>query len=146
MIGTCRPFRLSFKTRDDITDPTTFAATLHKMSKGDSWHSMPLSKECTESEKSITPAKDTIEGSIPRLPYDVDLCNWGEEVKPTKMLIQSDTHRFWGSAPQENEIEVPGSSDTRRVIEFAGKFKPVVWSCRTPLPSGRLCPRKGMSK
>ena len=24
-----------------------------------------------------------------------------------------------------------------------GEFKPVTWACRAPLPSGRLCPRKG---
>ena len=33
-----------------------------------------------------------------------------------------------------------------RKIVFAGKFEPVKWSCRAPLPSGRLCPRRDRLK
>lgn len=29
---------------------------------------------------------------------------------------------------------------------FSGKFEPVRWSCRAPLPSGRLCPRRDREK
>ena len=67
-----------------------------------------------------------------------------DDVKPTKVLVQSDSHRFWGSARDEDEIEVPGSS--LQTVELPGEFKPVKWSCRAPLPSGRLCPRQDRQK
>ena len=31
-------------------------------------------------------------------------------------------------------------------VELSEDFKPVKWSCRTPLPSGRLCPRSDRRK
>lgn len=33
-----------------------------------------------------------------------------------------------------------------RKIDFSGTFEPVRWSCRAPLPSGRLCPRQDRYK
>jgi len=33
-----------------------------------------------------------------------------------------------------------------RKITFEGKFEPVKWACRAPLPSGKLCPRKDRVK
>ena len=32
------------------------------------------------------------------------------------------------------------------VRSFPGEFKPVEWTCRAPLPSGRLCPRQDRFK
>ena len=29
---------------------------------------------------------------------------------------------------------------------FSGKFQPVKWSCRAPLPNGKLCPRRDREK
>ncbi|PSN33567.1 hypothetical protein C0J52_26229 [Blattella germanica] len=57
--------------------------------------------------------------------------------------------RFWHSTQEElEEIPVPeGVKSIRtRVIEFSGKFEPVRWSCRAPLPSGKLCPRHDRHK
>jgi hypothetical protein len=58
----------------------------------------------------------------------------------------SSVHQYWGS---ERDIEL--SEDEKallrcRTIQFTGKFEPVKWSCRTPLPSGRLCPRRDRFK
>lgn len=46
------------------------------------------------------------------------------------------------------EIPVPdGAASLRtRVIEFSGKFEPVKWECRAPMPNGQLCPRKDRVK
>ena len=77
-------------------------------------------KKYEEGNNDVSPQKKDLLSRAPKLRYDVDLYTWGEDAKPTKVLIQKDSHRFWGSPPEENEIEVPGSSETQRVIEFAG--------------------------
>jgi len=86
--------------------------------------------------------------SVPVLPFDVDLMDWGEELRPKKILVQADTHRFWGANMGEDRVvEVPGSAQRLRSIEFTGQFEPVKWACRAPLPlSGRLCPRRDRHK
>ncbi len=65
-----------------------------------------------------------------------------------QVLIDPEKLRFWGSSSSaaEGEMEVPGSAETRRAIDFSGRFVPVDRSCRAPLPSGRLCPRKDRFK
>ena len=30
------------------------------------------------------------------------------------------------------------------LFPISAEFEPVTWTCRAPMPSGRLCPRKGM--
>ena len=72
-------------------------------------------------EEKIHPDKDNIPSSIPKLSSDIDVSKWGEHVKSTKILARPDLNRVWGSAPIENEIEVPCSSGMQRVIDFSGK-------------------------
>lgn len=161
------------KCSDLKNDPTTFQATLYKMKNQDPGE--PSVKLVNEDK--IHPVKQNINSNIPKLPSDVDVNKWGENVKPTKILVRPDLNRVWGSAHDGNEIEIPCSSGTQRVIDFSGnyakeklafftipliysqyvfpyifmlsfllivgKFEPVTWTCRAPLPSGRLCPRKG---
>ena len=62
------------------------------------------------------------------------------------MSIDPEKLRFWGASLESEELVVPGSGSDARVIEFSGKFEPVRWSCRAPLPSGRLCPRRDRVK
>ena len=58
---------------------------------------------------------------IPRLPFDVDLMNWGERPKPREVAVDAERLRFWGGSGREDEtIIVPGSDSTERVIEFTG--------------------------
>jgi len=33
------------------------------------------------------------------------------------------------------------ASVTKRSMSFVGKFEPVKWKCRAPLPNGNLCER-----
>jgi len=68
---------------------------------------------------------------------------WGERPKPREVVVDVERLRFWGGSGREEEtILVPGSDSLQRVIEFTGKFQPVKWSCRAPLPNGKLCPRR----
>lgn len=58
-------------------------------------------------------------------------------------------HRFWSASSEYiDELQVPEefASLRTRVIEFTGDFQPVTHTCRVPLPSGRLCPRKDRVK
>ncbi len=82
------------------------------------------------------------------MPFDIDLYDWGEKREPQKVLVDPEKLRFWGSSSSqaEGEMEVPGSQETRRKIDFSGRFEPVEWSCRAPLPSGKLCPRRDRVK
>lgn len=44
-------------------------------------------------------------------------------------------------------VQPGGTANLRtRVIEFTGKFERIDRQCRTPLPSGRLCPREDRFK
>merc|ERR1719361_1659189 len=115
-------------------DPTTFSATLHKM-KSDS-NSSKKSIKCI-SNKSIDITLQTPTNTAKVL-SDVDVTDWDKDVKKTKVVLIPDSNRVWGSAPVENEIEIPVSSGMQRSIDFSGKFEPVSWTCRAPLPSGRL--------
>jgi hypothetical protein len=68
---------------------------------------------------------------------------------PSVELGISDGHRFWQPSDREGEtVEAPdGVASLRtRIIEFSGKFEPVKWSCRAPLLSGKLCPRRDRYK
>ena len=35
---------------------------------------------------------------------------------------------------------------TTRTMSYTGKFEPVKWKCRAPLPSGKLCERMDREK
>ena len=117
----------------------------------------------------VSPGKrqSSTSSDIPRVPFDVDLMYWGERPKPREVAVDAERLRFWGGSGREEEtIIVPGSGSLERVIEFtgshrsgrlvvlyiftanlfSGKFQPVKWSCRAPLPNGRLCPRMDREK
>lgn len=63
--------------------------------------------------------------------------------------VRAEGSRFWYTSLEElEEVPVPDGipSLRTRVIEFTGKFEPVRWACRAPLPSGKLCPRQDRYK
>ncbi|XP_075237928.1 UV-stimulated scaffold protein A-like isoform X2 [Lycorma delicatula] len=102
--------------------------------------------------KEVNERKKKLLTVAPKLPFDIDLYHWEDEnIKaPTLLPTSMDTNKFWSSVSGDDvmEVAVPeGSSALRtRVIEFAGEFKPVLRSCRAPLPNGKLCPRKDRYK
>jgi hypothetical protein len=102
-------------SNEDKNDPTTLAATIAKLK---------AQQKIPVEEKPVV--KKVIFENVVKLPYDTDLINWGEERKATKVQVNTDNHRFWGSGANcrdEDMIEVPGSSSRERVIEFSGKFE-----------------------
>lgn len=87
----------------------------------------------------------------PKLPFDVDLYHWEDEQMPVPTMVNSSAegHRFWSASGESiDELPVPEefASLRTRVIEFTGDFQPVTHTCRVPLPSGKLCPRKDRIK
>ena len=59
------------------------------------------------------------------MPRDIDEAmkvGWDEDSGRTKIVVHSDLNRVWGAAPIDNEIEVPCSSGTQRVVDFSGKI------------------------
>lgn len=65
--------------------------------------------------------------------------------------VTAEGRQFWSAtAIDDTDGGIPdpeGVAGLRtRIIEFTGKFEPVKWSCRFPLPNGKLCPRKDRCK
>ena len=52
----------------------------------------------------------------------MDVTDWDKDVKKTKVILIPDSNRVWGSAPVENEIEIPVSSGMQRSIDFSGEW------------------------
>ncbi|XP_025205576.1 UV-stimulated scaffold protein A-like [Melanaphis sacchari] len=92
--------------------------------------------------------------TVPKLPFDIDLYHWEDEQlsAPRILPTNQDGHSFWTSNSVMDTdcdgIIQPGGSEIlrTRVIEFTGKFERVDRQCRTPLPSGKLCPREDRFK
>jgi len=64
-------------------------------------------------------------------------------------VINTNTEHFWSSGmscrDDDNQVmEIVDSSTT--TFEAEETFEEVKWTCRAPLPSGRLCPRKDRVK
>ena len=77
----------------------------------------------SDEEKSTKPSKRKRSLSERKIPRDVDEAmkvGWDEDSERTKIVVHSDLNRVWGAAPIDNEIEVPCSSGTQRVVDFSG--------------------------
>ena len=61
--------------------------------------------------------------NAPQVLSDVDVTDWDKDVKKTKVVLIPDSNRVWGSAPVENQIEIPVSSGTQRSIDFSGAWR-----------------------
>ncbi|XP_022091851.1 UV-stimulated scaffold protein A-like [Acanthaster planci] len=81
----------------------------------------------------------------PYVPFGVDLEHWTNPDKieaPTVVLADTAEVVWSSSAPDEVKVmEAVKDSLTTRVFNYTGKFEPVKWTCRAPLPSGKLCQR-----
>ena len=81
------------------------------------YHQKPGAKKVSPSKRDSGATSE-----IPRLPFDVDLMNWGERPKAREVVVDTERLRFWGGgAGREDEtMTVPGSDSTERRIEFTG--------------------------
>ncbi|GIY42531.1 UV-stimulated scaffold protein A [Caerostris darwini] len=141
-------------SNDDIKDPTSAASTLNKLiakSKTKIETFIPSCDTKTENDKEKSNKSKLLE-KAPVLPYDIDLYHWEEEKPLIPEVVKFDSlHKFWETKDDdndENELlkEEQIASLRTRKIDFSGKFEPVKWSCRAPMPSGKLCPRKDRFK
>ena len=80
-----------------------------------------VSIKCT-SKESIDNTLQTPRNA-PQVLSDVDVTDWDKDVKKTKVVLIPDSNRVWGSAPIENEIEIPVSSGMQRSIDFSGAWR-----------------------
>ncbi|KAJ9579239.1 hypothetical protein L9F63_024655, partial [Diploptera punctata] len=145
-------------------DPTSAQSTLsaikstkpttpHKKQETAVTHTEPIPS--TSKEDPPPPVQESRKAKLlavaPKVPFDIDLYHWEDEnIKiPTMVAVRAEGSRFWNTTQEElEEVPVPDGvkSIRTRVIEFAGKFEPVEWSCRTPLSNGKLCPRRDRYK
>ena len=73
---------------------------------------------------------------------NIEELSQAQEKAKIKVACQSD--HFWSTGNVEEEVEVTDPS--LNIFEVEEEFEEVKWSCRAPMPSGRLCPRKDRYK
>merc|ERR1739846_78755 len=93
-------------------------------------------------------SKDSVKKIVkPKKNLDIEALT--EEQKTRKVVIDTNTEHFWSSGmscrDDDNQIIEMVDPDTT-TFEVEETFEEVKWTCRTPLPSGRLCPRKDRLK
>ncbi|XP_055950297.1 UV-stimulated scaffold protein A-like [Argiope bruennichi] len=142
-------------SEDDANDPTSAASTLSKRVIHSKIEIPSLSESMayfSETKDEKTMQKSKLLEKAPVLPYDIDLYHWEEEKPIVPERIKFDSlHKFWETKDDDNDEnealkEFQIASLRTRKIDFSGKFEPVKWSCRAPLPSGKLCPRRDRYK
>ncbi|GFS90389.1 UV-stimulated scaffold protein A [Nephila pilipes] len=147
-------WKLGHSKADDVKDPTTAISSISKRINQTKME-IPLTSVTSEikaGDEEKNSNKSKLLEKAPVLPYDIDLYHWEEEKPIVPEVVKFDSlHKFWETKDddtEENEalIEVQRASLRTRKIDFSGKFEPVKWSCRAPLPSGKLCPRKDRYK
>ncbi|KAI0222633.1 UV-stimulated scaffold protein A [Lamellibrachia satsuma] len=127
-------------------DPTTGQASVSTyMRSSTEQGSRKLMTDAANNKQSTsssgTPGKSQSLETVPVVPYGTDLLDWGQDFEVPLVARFDMGHRFW--APPREEIVDKNALESKRcrLINFTGKFEPVKWACRAPLPSGQLCPR-----
>ncbi|VDO92779.1 unnamed protein product [Soboliphyme baturini] len=107
----------------------------------------PSSLVSTESSKQVSVTDNR--PAIPVVSYGLDLKYWNKQnvEAPLRMRNDYDCHRFWRPIESDDTCQDEDIAAYReRIIEFTGKFEPVLHECRAPLKNGKLCPRKDRVK
>jgi len=121
----------------EVFDPTTFAATVKKVTGED----LKLRMDFNDDKKSVqTPEVDIFSQpgcSKTEVSPKIRL----EDVRePTRMVVDPEKSRFWVSDNREGEIVQVGKP--QHVAEFVGKEEEITWVCGAPLTDGKLCSRQ----
>lgn len=109
-----------------LRDDTMLQRNSSISSKHPSAHSTDKQEEISNSnanDKNSSKEKKLF--SKQRIPRDIEEAmkvGWDEDSKRTKIIVHSDLNRVWGTAPAENEIEVPCSSGLQRVVDISSKI------------------------
>ena len=78
----------------------------------------------------------------------MDLYFWGDPNAEVHKMVKTYLDNNWASKDYEGEYFIGDQKAVRptRMVNFTGSFEPVKWTCRAPLPSGKLCPRRDRVK
>lgn len=135
----------------DEKDPTTMVANLKRIkaeAEGQSRNSSSPSTSTTTVDKTTAGAgirKEKLLGSAPVISFGLDLEHWENpnKIEAPQIVKYDSLHRFWSSNDVEHcKADYNNIGElTKRTIPFVGKFEPVKWKCRAPLPNGSLCER-----
>lgn len=143
----------------DAEDPTSWAATLKRMKKeiGNCTASTLETTKTEGNEPQPSTSKDDplirrnreeLLKKAPIIPFSTDLYHWGDKVEaPLMVRNETESLNWWTKQELEDRVDVQAlAAIKQRTINFVGKFEPVKWHCRAPLPSGKLCVRMDRHK
>lgn len=132
----------------DLGDPTSRATALFQVrNQLSDLSSSSVSKETSETV--IDERRKKLLEKAPVVPFDMDLYFWGDATATTHKMVKTYLeNNNWASKEHEGEYVISSEKEARptRMVTFAGSFEPVKWSCRAPLPNGKLCPRRDRVK
>uniref|UniRef100_A0A2C9M463 UV-stimulated scaffold protein A C-terminal domain-containing protein n=1 Tax=Biomphalaria glabrata TaxID=6526 RepID=A0A2C9M463_BIOGL len=123
-------------TSQVAADPTTMANALAKVESQSLMSTSPKMSRQNSQETAST---------IPFVEFGADLACWEnpDQIEVPSVIKYDSLHRFW--TPKETETEKPSQHELsalkNRVFSFPGKFEPVKWKCRAPMPNGKVCER-----
>lgn len=143
----------------DAEDPTSWAATLKRM-KQEIGNCTASTLETAKTEGNepqpstskedplIRRNREELLKKAPVIPFSTDLYHWGDEVEaPLMVRNETESSTWYAKLELEDIVDVQAlAAMKRRTINFVGKFEPVKWHCRAPLPSGKLCVRMDRHK
>lgn len=130
----------------DLGDPTSRATALFQVrNQLANCSSASVSSDTTETV--ADERKKKLLERAPVVPFDMDLYFWSDPTANVHKMVKTYVDNNWASKEHEGEYVI-GDKEVRptRMVTFAGNFEPVKWSCRAPLPSGKLCPRRDRVK
>lgn len=131
----------------DIGDPTSRATALYNVKDH-----LPVPSSSSATMGTTTEVADERKKSLfekaPVVPFDMDLYFWDDPAANTHRMVKMYLDNNWASKEHEGEYIIGSEREARptRMTTFSGSFQPVKWSCRVPLPSGKLCPRRDRVK
>lgn len=131
----------------ELGDPTSRATALFQVK--DQLSTADGSSDPSESTKSMTDEKRRkLLEQAPVVPFDMDLYFWDDPSAGAHKMVKTYLDNNWASKEHEGEYLIGDqkASKPTRMVTFAGSFQPVKWSCRAPLSSGKLCPRRDRVK
>ncbi|CAD6197955.1 unnamed protein product [Caenorhabditis auriculariae] len=84
---------------------------------------------------------------IPVLSYGLDLKYWGDDRKGVRIpKNDAGCHRFWRPPDDDGTMLQQDDVYQTRVFTYVGEERKSDKICRTPLPSGKLCPRRDFNR
>uniref|UniRef100_G3MLP6 UV-stimulated scaffold protein A C-terminal domain-containing protein n=1 Tax=Amblyomma maculatum TaxID=34609 RepID=G3MLP6_AMBMU len=142
------------KEPDEASDPTSRQAQLLRLRR-----ELAIQDGfggCGKSTNKIVPSAKDLEEAGPSTScvapvrnIDLDLIYWEQDkVEATVGSGFSDLNCVWKGTSKDDDDNVQAQAlpFRERRIDFSGRFEPVKWACRAPLPSGKLCPRRDRFK